>query len=77
MFSFCLAATSFAQTERQPTKKPTVQNIEFGKGSTVEGGRELPVVQFTTLPERPRFKRMLQIRGSFANELHQSVDALR
>jgi len=76
VFSLCVAATSFAQTERT-SKKPPVQNIDFGSGSTVKGGIERPVVQFTTLPERPRFKRLIQIRGSFANELHQSVDALR
>jgi len=75
-FLLCLAATSLAQTERTPSKSP-VQNIDFGSGSTVNGERELPIVEFTLLPERPRFKRLLRVRGSFANELHQSVDAVR
>ena len=75
VFSLCVAATSFAQPER-PSKKTPVQTIDL-TGTTLEGGIERPVMEFTVLPERPRFKRLIQIRGSFANELHQSVDALR
>jgi hypothetical protein len=75
VFSMCVAATSFAQTERSAKKTP-VQTIDL-TGTTLKGDIDRPVMEFTVLPERPLFKRLIQIRGSFANELHQSVDALR
>lgn len=76
VFSLILAATSFAQTDPQPTKKSPVQNVDF-TGTSIRGDIEKPVVEFQVIPERSRFKRMIQIRGSFANELHNSVDAIR
>lgn len=73
----CFAASSaLAQADRAPPKVP-VQRVDFSTGSSVSGSVEAPVVEFTVLPERPRFKRLIQLRGSFANELHRSVDAMR
>lgn len=77
VFSLFVAATSFAQTDRSSTKKNVpVQNVDF-TASDVTGKKEKPVIDFQTVPERPIFRRMIQIRGSFANELHHSVDAIR
>lgn len=77
VFSMMLAATSFAQTDAAPTKKNVpVQNVDFN-GASIRGVIEKPVVDFQVIPERSHFKRMIQIRGSFANELHNSVDAIR
>lgn len=77
VFSLFLAATSFAQTERAPTKKNVpVQNIDL-TGTEISGGIEKPLIEIQTIRERPIFKKLIQIRGSFANELNQSVDAIR
>lgn len=76
VFSLFVAATSFAQTERETKKKVPVQNLDF-TGASIRGDIEKPVVEFQVIPERSHFKRMIQIRGSFANELKQSVDAIR
>jgi len=77
VFSLFLAATSFAQSNPAPTKKNVpVQNLDF-TGASIRGDIEKPVVDFQVIPERPGFKKMIQVRGSFANELHNSVDAIR
>ncbi|MER2566103.1 MAG: hypothetical protein ABTQ32_35605 [Myxococcaceae bacterium] len=76
VFSLFVAATSFAQTDRSTKKNVPVQNVDF-TASDVTGKKEKPVIDFQTVPERPVFRRMIQIRGSFANELHHSVDAIR
>ncbi|MBL8933800.1 MAG: hypothetical protein JNM69_04555 [Archangium sp.] len=77
VFSLILAGTSFAQTDHSSTKKNVpVQTVDF-TASDVTGKKEKPVIDFQTVPERPIFKGMIQVRGSFANELHNSVDAIR
>lgn len=75
--SLSLAATSLAQTGRAP-KKPSVptQTVDF-RGADVKGTIVKPVVDLTVVSERPIFRGLIQVRGSFANELHRSVDAIR
>ena len=77
VFSLILAGTSFAQTDASPTKKSVpVQKLDF-TGASIRGDIEKPVLDLQVIPERPIFKKLIQIRGSFANELHNSVDAIR
>jgi hypothetical protein len=73
-----LASLAVAQSPQPPTKpsKPRAQVVDL-TGSTITAERELPVMDFTVIPERPLFKNLLQVRGSFANELNRSVDAIR
>lgn len=77
VFSLFVAATSFAQTDPAPTRKNVpVQKVDF-TGSSIRGDIEKPVLDLQVIPERPIFKKLIQLRGSFANELHNSVDAIR
>lgn len=73
-----LASLAVAQAPQQPGKaeKPRAQTVDL-TGTTISGGRELPVMDFTIIPEKPIFKNLIQLRGSFANELNRSVDAIR
>lgn len=72
-----LSAAAFAQADRPGVSpRPKAQTLDF-TASEIEAGRQKPVVDFTVIPERPLFKTRIQVRGSFANELHRSVDALR
>lgn len=71
------ATVASAQSERAGASgTPKVQTVDFTPGE-IEAGRQRPVVDFAVIPERPIFERRLKLRGSFANELHRSVDALR
>lgn len=69
-----ISTIAFAQTEKRAVPKP--QQLDF-TGTRIDGDRVIPVVEFTVVPERPVFKRRIAVRASFANELHQSVEAIR
>ena len=73
----CSSSLALAQAS-PPNKKPRpVQVIDISQGTEIEGGQVKPVIDFAVIPERPIFNRMIQVRGSFFKELHDSVDALR
>lgn len=72
--SLALAQTPTAHPKRD---RPAVQVIDIAQGAEVEGGVGRPVIDLAIIPEKPIFRRMLTLRGSFAKELHESVDALR
>ncbi len=70
-------SSAFAQAPGADKKPRPVQVIDISQGAEIEGGQVKPVIDFTVIPERPIFNRMIQVRGSFFKELHDSVDALR
>jgi hypothetical protein len=61
-----------AEPKRQ---RVPVQNVDL-TATEVRGGRVLPVSDWVFVPERSRFKNLIRLRASFANELANSVDAL-
>jgi hypothetical protein len=74
--SLLFASLSFAQgkqPERPPPPPP--QTIIF-TGAEVKGGIVGPMNEYQVIPERPRFRGLIQVRGSFARELARSVDAI-
>lgn len=70
-----LGSAVFAQTTSK--SKPPVQNVDFGQGEDVRGGRASPFNDVVLVREKTVFKNLIQVRASFTNELNRSVDALR
>ncbi|MBL8922538.1 MAG: hypothetical protein JNJ54_27045 [Myxococcaceae bacterium] len=74
--SLLIATASFAQADRPaPPARPPVQTLTFTEAE-VSGGIVKPMNEFQVIPERPRFRGLIQLRGSFARELARSVDAV-
>jgi hypothetical protein len=76
-----LASISLAQPAPNAEAKrlqPThaVQTVDFTNPQAIGGLREGPVVSWEIVPEKTRFKSLIRLRASFANELANSVDAL-
>ena len=72
-----VASVSSAQSPSPQDRKPSrpVQNVDF-RESEVGGTIVKPADIFVVVPERPIFKGLIQLRGSFARELARSVDAI-
>lgn len=74
--SLLLAHASFAQATRsEAPPRPPVQTLTFTEVE-LSGGIVKPLNEFQVIPERPRFRGLIQVRGSFARELARSVDAI-
>lgn len=73
-----LAALSlpvFAQSGNasQPAKKAPVQQLDFGEGDLIEGGRATGLGEIYVVPPNPKFKSLIKIRMNFDDKLRESV----
>lgn len=76
-----LASVSLAQPAPSAEAKRlkashAVQTVDFTNPQAIGGLREAPVMSWEVIPEKSRFKNLIRLRASFANELANSVDAL-
>ncbi|MDX2014964.1 MAG: hypothetical protein SFW67_32510 [Myxococcaceae bacterium] len=72
-----LVAVAQPEPRVEPKRqRPPVQDHDFTGGQAIQGGRVAPFSEWNVVPEKSRFKNLIRLRASFANELANSVDAL-